>query len=90
MGTPADRMTRHPAMRPWIAVIGSVVSFALLVESAGLIPAVVVSVVVGSRGSPLTNIREAIAFGIGMAVAMSILFVGLLGQPMALVARFWP
>lgn len=89
MGTPADRVTRHPAVRPWIAVIGSVVSFALLIETAGLMPAVVVSALVGSRGSRATTIREAITFGICMAVAMSILFVGLLGQPMTLVAGFW-
>ena len=69
-------------------MIGSVVCFALLIETAGLIPAVIVTVLVASRGSPDTQAREAVLFGVCLAVAMSVLFVVLLNQPLAIV-RLW-
>jgi hypothetical protein len=76
---------------PWraaLAVIGSVVCFALLIETAGLIPAVLATVVVASRGSRDTPLREAVLFGICLAVAMSVLFVVLLNQPLAIIGRW--
>lgn len=72
-------------LHAWLAVIGSVVCFALLIETAGLIPAVIVAVVVVSRGSRDTHVREAVLFGVCLAVAMSVLFVVLLNQPLAIV-----
>ena len=75
-------------LRAVLAVIGSVVCFALLIETAGLIPAVIVTVLVASRGSPDTQAREAVLFGVCLAVAMSVLFVVLLNQPLAIV-RLW-
>jgi uncharacterized Tic20 family protein len=75
-------------LRAWLAVICSVVCFALLIERAGLIPAVIVTVLVASRGSRDRQAREALLFGIGLAVAVSVLFVVLLNQPLAMV-RLW-
>lgn len=75
-------------LRAWLAVIGSVVCFALSIEAAGLIPAVMVTVLVASRGARETHLREAMLFGICLAVAMSVLFVMLLNQPLAVV-RTW-
>ena len=75
-------------LRAWLAVIGSVVCFALLIETAGLIPAVIVTVLVASRGSRDTSMRDAIVFGVCLAVAMSVLFVVLLNQPIPIV-RMW-
>ena len=75
-------------LRAWLAVVGSVVCFALLIETAGLIPAVIVTVLVASRGSRETHAREAVLFGICLAVAISVLFVVLLNQPLAVV-RIW-
>ena len=75
-------------IRAGLAVIGSVVCFALLIETAGLIPAVIVTVLVASRGSRDTKAREAVLFGICLAVAISVLFVALLHQPLA-VLRMW-
>lgn len=71
-------------LRASLAVIGSVVCFALLIESAGLIAAVIVTVLVASRGSPDTPAREAVLFGVGLAVVMAVLFVVLLNQPLAI------
>ena len=78
-------MIRQLRIHPLVAVIGSVVSFALLIESAGLIPAVIVSVLVASRGARDTRIGEALLFATGLALAMSILFVMVLGQPFPLI-----
>jgi putative tricarboxylic transport membrane protein len=74
--------------RACLAVIGSVVCFALLIETAGLIPAVIVTVVVASRGSRDTHVREAVLFGVCLAVAMSVLFVVLLNQPLAIIGMW--
>lgn len=75
-------------LRAWLAVIGSVVCFALLIETAGLVPAVIVTMLVASRGSRDTQAREAVLFAICLAVAISVLFVVLLNQPLAIV-RLW-
>ena len=75
-------------LRAGLAVIGSVVGFALLIETAGLIPAVIVTVLVASRGSRDMQAREAVLFAICLAVAISVLFVVLLNQPLA-IFRTW-
>ena len=77
-----------PRLRAWLAVVASVVCFALLIETAGLLPAVLVTVLVASRGSPDTPAREAVLLGIGLAAAISVIFVVLLKQPIAIV-RLW-
>ena len=75
-------------LRALLAVISSVVCFALLIETAGLIPAVIGTVLVASRGSRDTQAREVLLFGICLAVAVSVLFVMLLNQPLAIL-RTW-
>jgi hypothetical protein len=73
-------------LRAWLAVIASVVCFALLIETAGLFPAVLVTVLVAARGSPDTQARDAVLLGICLAAAISVLFVVLLNQPIAIVS----
>jgi hypothetical protein len=75
-------------LRACLAVIGSVVCFALLIETAGLIPAVIVTALVSSRGSPDTHVREAVLFALCLAVAMSVLFVVLLNQPLDILSMW--
>lgn len=75
-------------LRAWLAVSGSVVCFALCIETVGLVPAVIVSVLVASRGSRETTTREAVPLAIGLGVAISVLFVVLLKQPLAIL-RVW-
>lgn len=89
LGQAAGEMIAGAApRRAWLAVVSSVVCFALLIETAGLIPAVIVTVVVASRGSRDTPAREAVLFGICLAAAVSVLFVVLLNQPIAIL-RIW-
>ena len=73
-------------LRAWLAIIASVVCFALLIETAGLFPAVLVTILVASRGSPDTTVREAVLLGICLAAVISVLFVVLLNQPIAIVS----
>ena len=89
MGKAAGEMNASASpLRASLAVIGSVVCFALLIETAGLVPAVIATVLVASRGSRDTPAREAVLFGICLAVAISVLFVILLKQPFA-IFRMW-
>jgi hypothetical protein len=86
MGKAAGEMIASAALlRAWLAVIGGVISFALLIETAGLLPAVVVTVLVASRGSRDMPIRDALVVGAGLALAVTMLFVVLLNQPLAIL-----
>jgi hypothetical protein len=75
-------------VRPCLAIAGSVLTFALLIEHAGLIPAVVGAVVIASRGSTTIPVRKAVLLSLWLAAAMSLLFVGFLDQAFPLVAGF--
>jgi len=75
-----------PALRSCAAITGSVLAFALLIEAGGLIPATAVATFVASTGSRAVNIRDALILSVAVAVAMALLFVGLLNQSFSLVA----
>jgi predicted neutral ceramidase superfamily lipid hydrolase len=74
--------------RPCLAIAASVVAFALLVERAGYLAAVMATVLVAARGSRELNVRQALLLAIVIAAAMAVLFVGLLDQPLPLIAAF--
>lgn len=76
------------ALRPLLAVLSSVLSFALLIERAGLVLAVLASVLVACRATRDTTLREALLLSVSLAAAVSLLFVGILGQPFPLFT--WP
>ena len=75
-----------PAWRSCAAISGSVLAFASLIETGGLMPAAAVATLVASAGSPAVDIREALVLSVGVAVGMALLFVWLLNQPLLLVA----
>ena len=79
-------MIRWSALRPCLAIPGSVLAFALLIERTGFLPAVVATVLVASLGAGTLTVRQALLLAITVAVVMAILFVGLLDQPFTLVA----
>ena len=79
-------MIRWSALRPCLAIAGSVLAFALLIERAGFLPTVVATVLVASLGARTLTVRQALLLAIAVAVVMAILFVGLLDQPFTLVA----
>jgi hypothetical protein len=81
-------MTTPPALRPSLAIFSSVTVFALLVERAGFLAAVMLTVLVASLGSREFGARQAAVLAVAVATAMTLVFVGLLDQPFALGPRF--
>jgi len=75
-------------LRPCLAISASVLAFTAGIEYGGLIPAAFVSVLVAAFGSPEYQLRHSIVLAFIIAVAVSLLFVGLLGQPIKLFAGF--
>ena len=79
-------MTRWSALRPCVAITGSVLGFALLIERAGFLPAVIATILVASLGAGALSLRQALLLAATVAAVMAMLFVGLLDQPFTLVA----
>jgi hypothetical protein len=78
-------MTVPSALRPCLAVPGSVLTFALLIERAGFFAAVTLTVLVASFASPELSLRRALMLAAIVAVMMAVLFVGVLNQPFTLI-----
>jgi hypothetical protein len=76
------------ALRSCLAVAGSVLTFALLIERAGLLPAIVATVVVGSLGEAQRRIRRTLILSVCLAAAAWLLFVGFLDQPFSAIRGF--
>lgn len=81
-------MTTPPALRPALAIGGSVMTFALLVERAGFIAVVMLTVLVASLGCRDSAGRQTAVLAVAVATAMAVVFVGILDQPFALLPRF--
>lgn len=79
-------MKMDAGTRACLAVSASVMAFALLVESAGLLPAVVATVLIAAQGAGAPRTRQVLLLAAGIAAAVAVLFVGLLGQPIPLIA----
>jgi hypothetical protein len=76
-----------PAFRPGVAICGSVIAFALLIERLGFPATVMVTVLLASAGSRQMNGRQSLLLAVVVAAAMTAVFVGLLDQPLSLVPR---
>ena len=85
LGTTGGTMMGH-AGRPCLAIAGSVLTFALLIERAGFLPAVLSTVLVASLASRELSALQAVILAVALAAALAGLFVGLLGQPFTLIA----
>lgn len=90
LGTAAGvgTMTAGSGRRPCLAIASSVLTFALLIESAGFLPAVMSTVLVASLGSRELSVRQALMLAVTLAAVMAVLFVGLLDQPFTLITGF--
>ena len=81
---PAPGMSAASGLRAPSSITASVLVFALLIESAGLVLAVIATVVIASLGSANVRMRETLMLAAALAAGMSLLFVGLLDQPFTL------
>lgn len=70
-------------LRELFIVLSAVALFGLLMRGAGLAPAAVVLIVVSAYASPQFRWREALLLGVGMATFAVLVFVKLLGLPLA-------
>jgi hypothetical protein len=71
-------------VRPQLFIVAAIVVFGLLIERVGLAPSVIVSTLVASLASTEMRWRETLLLAIGLAVLCTVLFVKLLGQPLAI------
>ena len=78
-------MTRA-AVRPVVAVAGSVLAFAALIDAAGYVPAVMGAFVLASYASPQVRLMRALALAAVVAAGLAALFIGVLDQPLPLFA----
>jgi hypothetical protein len=85
MGTTAAPVSAGSRVRTGLAVSGSVLIFAFLVERAGLLPAVVATVFVAALGSHPVRPWETLILAVSLAVAVALIFVSLLGQSIDLL-----
>jgi Tripartite tricarboxylate transporter TctB family len=86
--TSVAMMMAGSAVRPCLAIAGSVLAFALLIERVGYLAAVISTVLIASVGSREMNVRQALMLSLVVTALMAVLFVGLLDQPLHLVAGF--
>lgn len=70
--------------RPQIFIVAAIVVFGLMIERFGLAPSVVVSTIIASLASTEMRWRETVLLAIGLAALCVVLFVKLLGQPLAI------
>ena len=80
------RMTSGSALRPCVAIAGSVLAFALLIERAGFLAAVIATVLIAALAAPARSVRAALILAVVVAAAMAALFIGVLDQSFVLVA----
>jgi hypothetical protein len=77
-----------PGARACLSVSASVLLFALLIENAGLLPAILATVLVAAHATGAPRLRDTVVLALGIAAGVALLFLGLLGQPVPLIA--WP
>ncbi len=80
-------MSSPSALRPCLAVCGSALTFALLIERAGFPATVMLMVLIASVGSRDVSGPQSLLLAIVVAVTMTILFIGLLDQPFTVFPR---
>jgi len=85
MGATATSVSAPSWVRACIAVGGSVLIYAFLIERAGLLPAVVATVFVAALGSHASRPLQTLLLAVGLAAAVALIFVTMLGQSIDLL-----
>ena len=75
-------MRREPSLRPLLFVLGSILCFALLIERAGLLPAVFATCAVGCLADPQQRPLPVLVLSATVAVTSTLLFIYGLGLPL--------
>ena len=80
---PLGRTGETWAWRPLATVLGAALTFALLVPHAGLLLSAFATVVIAGFAAERPRLLELMAFAVGLAVVVAVVFIGLLGLPIA-------
>ncbi|MDB5650867.1 MAG: tripartite tricarboxylate transporter TctB [Hyphomicrobiales bacterium] len=78
----------HPDWRGWSCVIGSVVSFIVLAEYAGLLPATFACVFIGAMGDRTATLKVSALLASGISVFALVLFAYILHVQIPIVRGF--
>ncbi|MBZ2209660.1 tripartite tricarboxylate transporter TctB family protein [Massilia soli] len=68
-----------------VIILSAVLLFGFLMRGAGLVPAILVIVLLSAFASPKFRLAEAAMLAVGLAVFAVLVFVKLLGLPMAII-----
>jgi hypothetical protein len=74
--------TPHPSVRSVLAVLGSIASFGVLLPTFGLIPAILATVMIATRGDRDARLAPSVILAVTVAVAAWLVFIEVLGLPM--------
>lgn len=80
VGAPIERSR----VRPQIFILAAIIVFAFCIERLGLAPAVIIATIVAALASSEMRWIETALLSIGLAILCALLFVKLLGQPLAI------
>jgi putative tricarboxylic transport membrane protein len=79
--------SQWPALRPFMAVSACPILFALLIERAGLVVAVIVICVVARMAVPVAKRWDIVLVPVGTAAFCVIVFVTLMGMPLPIFGK---
>lgn len=72
----------RPSVRSVLAVLGSIAGFGLLLPSFGLVPAVLATVMIATRGDRGARLTTSIILAVSVAATAWLVFIEILGLPM--------
>jgi hypothetical protein len=70
-------------MKELLMILAAILLFGILMRGAGLVPAIVVLIFLSAYAGPKFNLKEVTFLAVGLAVFAVVVFVKLLGLPMA-------
>jgi hypothetical protein len=79
-GPPLERSL----VRPQLFILAAIIVFAFSIERFGLGPAVIIVTIIASMASSEMRWVETLILSVGLAALCAVLFIRLLGQPLAL------
>ena len=86
---PADEPAHPLRLRRLLFITAAFATFGLGIDPLGLPLTVFLTSLVGSMGDRESQAREALLLALGLAVGISVLFIGLLGLPLPLYPGFF-
>jgi hypothetical protein len=70
-------------MKELLMILAAILLFGILMRGAGLVPAILVLIFLSAYAGPKFNLKEVTFLAVGLAVFAVVVFVKLLGLPMA-------